>query len=110
MQDKKADLIISTYVDDILLRVCKRLGIEIPDYNPDIDPTKSIEKIMDWTISPKIIKELEKNYNNKLKIAAQQRKSGKVGSYASFCKDVKNCPTKKRKIKDESDVKSEYSD
>ncbi|XP_013115719.2 NAD-dependent protein deacetylase Sirt6 [Stomoxys calcitrans] len=76
--DKKADLIIHTYVDDILSKVCKRLGLEIPAYNSKEDPTKpSTEGNQEWTIQPKAIKELEKQYNAKQKAASAQRKAGK---------------------------------
>ncbi|CAH1980695.1 unnamed protein product [Acanthoscelides obtectus] len=50
--DKKADLIINTFVDDVLVKVCKRLGLEIPEYNPEIDPTKyqSPDTTIEWNI------------------------------------------------------------
>lgn len=51
-QDKKADLIIQTYVDDVMEGVCKHLGISIPDYSPNIDPTKQTGPPKPWTILP----------------------------------------------------------
>ena len=33
-QDKKADLNIHTYVDDVMRAVMKNLDLEIPDYDP----------------------------------------------------------------------------
>uniref|UniRef100_T1GWS4 protein acetyllysine N-acetyltransferase n=1 Tax=Megaselia scalaris TaxID=36166 RepID=T1GWS4_MEGSC len=64
--DKKADLVISTYVDDILSKICKKLGIEIPEYDIKSDPTKN-EEDADWNICPEKVKAMEKKYSNKLK-------------------------------------------
>ncbi|XP_017487360.1 PREDICTED: NAD-dependent protein deacetylase Sirt6-like isoform X1 [Rhagoletis zephyria] len=74
--DKHADLRISTYVDDILEKVCKRLGVEIPVYDVSEDPTKaSDDRNCDWTISAQAVKEVEKEYNATLKEHKKQRKS-----------------------------------
>lgn len=75
-QDKKADLVISTYVDDILEKVAKRLGIEIPEYTTDHDPTKQKICELEWTISSDEIKNVEKLFNEKQK-NAKKRKSNK---------------------------------
>ncbi|XP_011202344.2 NAD-dependent protein deacetylase Sirt6 isoform X1 [Bactrocera dorsalis] len=73
--DKKADLIISTYVDDVLEKICKRLGIEIPTYNASEDPTKApTAENSEWTIPAHTVKELEKEYNAKLKTFKTQQK------------------------------------
>ncbi|XP_055387149.1 NAD-dependent protein deacetylase Sirt6 [Condylostylus longicornis] len=72
--DKKADLIISGYVDVIMSKVCKRLGIEIPDYNVEDDPTKMVSKNIEWTIQSEQIKETDKVYSNKLKDYNKKRK------------------------------------
>lgn len=66
LQDKKADLVVHTYVDDILLKVCKKLGVEIPDYDLNDDPTKG-DLEADWNISSEKVKANEKKYSNKLK-------------------------------------------
>ncbi|KAL3285212.1 hypothetical protein HHI36_019327 [Cryptolaemus montrouzieri] len=39
-QDKKADLIIHTYVDLAIEKIMKKLGLEIPEYSKETDPTK----------------------------------------------------------------------
>lgn len=57
---------ISTYVDDILIKVCKKLGIEIPDYDLKEDPTKG-DLEADWNIASENVKGMEKAYSNKLK-------------------------------------------
>lgn len=73
--DKMADLIISTYVDDVLEKICKRLGIEIPSYNASEDPTKAqTSQHSEWTIPVFTVKELEKEYNDKLKTYKMQQK------------------------------------
>lgn len=66
MQDKKADLVISTYVDAVLEKVCKNLGVEILEYLADEDPTKQSDP-PEWTIQPDWIKDVEKRYTAKLK-------------------------------------------
>ncbi|XP_004518845.1 NAD-dependent protein deacetylase Sirt6 [Ceratitis capitata] len=74
--DKKADLIISTYVDDILEKVCKRLGVEIPMYDSSEDPTR-IQNAhnYEWTIPVQAVKELEMEFNAKLKEYKTERKA-----------------------------------
>lgn len=66
-QDKRADLVINSYVDIVIGKVMKRLGIEIPEYTADIDPTKAAEIDMQWTIPTEQVKDLEKVYNAKVK-------------------------------------------
>ncbi|XP_061386679.1 NAD-dependent protein deacetylase Sirt6 [Musca vetustissima] len=95
--DKKADLIIHTYVDDILSKLCKRLGLEIPTYQHDEDPTKSPnEQNQEWTIPPQNVKEIEKLFNAKQKAASAQRKAGK-SQFTFFTKKEPFIAKKKRK-------------
>lgn len=62
--EKKADLVIHSYVDDVLERVLKRLGIEeIPEYDESIDPTRSNAEM--WNIEPAVLKDVEKLYREK---------------------------------------------
>uniref|UniRef100_A0A336K0Y7 protein acetyllysine N-acetyltransferase n=1 Tax=Culicoides sonorensis TaxID=179676 RepID=A0A336K0Y7_CULSO len=72
--DKKADLIISTYVDAILEKVCKFLGVEIEEYSIKDDPTKQIPCDMEWTIPYQSVKDMEKEYDSKIKILNKKRK------------------------------------
>lgn len=76
--DKKADLKISMYVDDIMTKVIKRLGIELPEYTEDIDPTKQPNIEMEWTIPPEQVKEMDKIYAAKVKEHSKKRKT--IGS------------------------------
>jgi len=56
-QDKKADLNIHTYVDDVMRAVMKNLDLEIPDYDRIRDPVRRVargewegaEQCVDWT-------------------------------------------------------------
>ena len=41
-QDKKADLCIHTYVDDVLKMLMQRLDLDIPEYDPVFDPVKQV--------------------------------------------------------------------
>lgn len=67
-------MVISTYVDDILEKVLKRLGVELPAYDASIDPTKEKFCELEWTIPAETVKAVEKLYNEKVK-AERKRKS-----------------------------------
>jgi NAD+-dependent protein deacetylase sirtuin 6 len=63
--EKKADLVIHTYVDNVLERVIKRLGIEeIPNYDEAEDPTRTSADNF-WNIDGAHLKEIEKIYKEK---------------------------------------------
>ncbi|VVC24416.1 Sirtuin family,Sirtuin family, catalytic core domain,DHS-like NAD/FAD-binding domain [Cinara cedri] len=49
MGDRKADLVIHTYVDDMMKSLMGILGVEIENYNEQLDPTK-MANLTDWTI------------------------------------------------------------
>ena len=68
-------MIISTYVDDILTKVCKRLGIEIDEYSTENDPTKIPNVEVEWTIPQDLVKDTDKLYGQKLKEHTKKRKS-----------------------------------
>lgn len=66
--DAKADLRISGYVDEVMERVMKRLGVEIPEYTGDDDRTKVATAMdLDWTIAGEQVKETEKLYDEMVK-------------------------------------------
>lgn len=66
--DKKADVVINGYVDVVMEKVMKRLGVEIPEYTGDDDPTKDTAALaLEWTIPGEQVKETEKLYNAKVK-------------------------------------------
>lgn len=63
--EKKADLVIHSYVDVVLERVLKRLGIEeIPEYDASEDPTKTSEGDT-WNIDLVVMKEVDQVYKEK---------------------------------------------
>ncbi|KAH8397627.1 hypothetical protein KR215_007857, partial [Drosophila sulfurigaster] len=71
--DKKATLVISSYIDEILTKVCKRLGIEIPEYSIEVDPTKK-SNISEWTLPQENVKELDKQFKQyQKKITAKKQ-------------------------------------
>lgn len=72
--DKKADLVISTYVDAVMEKVAKRLGVEIPEYSKETDPTKVPLCETEWTIPNEWVKEISAALSEKTK-EAKKRKS-----------------------------------
>lgn len=66
LQDKKADLIISTYVDSVLEQLCENLGVELLEYSEADDPTKWAEG-EEWTIQPEWVKEIDGLFTAKVK-------------------------------------------
>lgn len=77
--DKKADLVISTYVDTIMEKVLKRLGVELPDYTPHDDPTKAKFCELEWTISAELMKDTDKQYSEFIK-ATKKRKADEANA------------------------------
>ncbi|XP_030384354.1 NAD-dependent protein deacetylase Sirt6 isoform X2 [Scaptodrosophila lebanonensis] len=59
--NKHAHLIISTYTDQILSKLCKLIGVEIPKYSEACDPTKCFT-YLEWALSQDCIKSLEKTF------------------------------------------------
>ncbi|KAF7274779.1 sirtuin 6 [Rhynchophorus ferrugineus] len=62
--DKKADLIINTYVDDVLELLMANLNLEIPEYCSEQDPTKHQKPldVVNWDILKVDIQEFKKRY------------------------------------------------
>ncbi|KAK9881499.1 hypothetical protein WA026_016382 [Henosepilachna vigintioctopunctata] len=86
-QDKKADLIIHTYVDVAIEKIMKKLCLEIPEYSKSLDPTKfegeNNKVIIPWNIQGEVLKEIKDLYD-------------------IYCKDFKK---KKNKINHTDDEK-----
>lgn len=72
--DKKADLVIATYVDTIMEKVLKRLGVELPEYSEADDPTKQTVCNLEWTIPLKLVKDIDDQHKQMLK-EIKKRKS-----------------------------------
>lgn len=69
-QHKKADLVIHTYVDDVISKVASMLGITVPPYVPEVDTTTYREQGFknthvvagDWTL-PSTCIEVKKGFS-----------------------------------------------
>lgn len=65
-------------VDDIIVLVMKKLGLEIPDYDSELDPTRNSDmtsKDMDWTIPTARVKEMKILYKKVCKPTQRKRKT-----------------------------------
>lgn len=83
--DKKADLIINTYVDSVLEKVMKNLSLEIPEHIKSYDPTKDQlpHAAIEWNICKtqiKLVKKLfdekQKEFKNNKKLQPKTTKNG----------------------------------
>ena len=93
--DKKADLVIHTYVDKVFEKVLKRLGIEdIPQFDDTLDPTKESHPTAEWTVSAKTIKEVERLYKEKT-----SRKGRKPNDNIEISKKLKKTKSDSKEIK-----------
>lgn len=88
IQDKKSDLVISTYVDVIMEKVLKRLGVELPPYDESMDPTHQSICDLEWTIPSEQVKTMEKLYDDKLKASSAKRRKP-ITSYSEWTDDKK---------------------
>uniref|UniRef100_A0A182JG02 protein acetyllysine N-acetyltransferase n=1 Tax=Anopheles atroparvus TaxID=41427 RepID=A0A182JG02_ANOAO len=94
--DKKADMKISAYVDVVLEKVVKRLGIEIPEYDPADDPTKRASYTVEWGIVDRAVKKMDKLYDKMVKEKGKLKKRTPVSIDDKDKEEVKK-NTKKRK-------------
>jgi mono-ADP-ribosyltransferase sirtuin 6 len=93
--EKKADLVIHSYVDEVLVKVLKRLGIEeIPEYCAEDDPTAKEDLSVSWNIPKKAMHEVEVKFK-------ERTDKGKKGKRPGSGDEVVN--KKKKKKKEESD-------
>ncbi|GLV31923.1 Sirtuin 6 [Carabus blaptoides fortunei] len=74
--DAKANLIINMYVDEAMKKVMKKLGLEIPEYQSDKDPTRrAVEAdFVEWTLTQKTVKSTQKRYEETCKSSGKKRK------------------------------------
>lgn len=99
--DKKADLVISTYVDDVMEKVAKRLGVEIPEYSTEMDPTKVQFCETEWTIPNKWVKEISCILTEKTKLA-KKRKAEQAGIDDTKSEKMSKNEIKQKAEKEES--------
>lgn len=81
----------------------KKLGLEIPSYSVDDDPTKKKDVDLDWTIQQERVKELEKVYSAKVK----GTKKRKAFTYSWDMMDMKKEELKKLKLEQQKKEKED---
>lgn len=95
--EKKADLVIHSYVDEVMERVLKRLGIEeIPEYSPENDPTMREDLSVSWNFAKEEIKEVEKLFKEK---TSRKHKRGGEGRGEM----IERQKSKKKKYEDDDE-------
>lgn len=112
MQDKKGNLLIHTYVDDVMTMLMKNLGIKIPKYSPKNDPTRSLstlsENFLEWTISDSVVKKMKKVYEEKC--GSKEAKKRLEMIYDDVPLSSLTSKNFKRKIKEDEDSDLEVLD
>ena len=84
--DKKADLIINTFVDDVMEKLLAELGFDLPEYNPLTDPTRKVRErrssvFLEWTQSAakaKKLKAMADKVDDEFKLRKKVEKAKKV--------------------------------
>ena len=80
--DKKADLIIRNYADQVFELLFEKLGYDVPEYSDELDPVKLLKNetiaVIDWTQSATLAKEWEKKSSKLESELRQQRKLQKL--------------------------------
>lgn len=83
---------INGAVDEIIAIVMKKLGLEIPEYNSEFDPTRNSDMTsseMDWTIPTARVKEMKILYKKVCKPTQRKRKTFMYEREREFPKKVK---------------------
>lgn len=89
-------MIINGNVDEVIVAVMKKLGLEISEYESGMDPTRNSDttaKEMDWTIPTSRVKEMNVLYK---KVCKPMRRKRKTFMYERERTDTKK-DTKARK-------------
>ena len=91
--DKKADLIINTFVDDVMVKLFAELGYDLPEYNPLSDPTRKVRenrssRCLEWTQSAAkarklkaLADKLDDEFKLKKKMAKEKRTVKRKGDW-----------------------------
>ncbi|XP_022227461.2 NAD-dependent protein deacetylase Sirt6 [Drosophila obscura] len=74
--DTKAHLVISSYVDEILSKVCHFLNVEIPEYSESSDPT-TLSSLVEWTLPLNHINITQRQFRAHLTDCGMQSKEKK---------------------------------
>uniref|UniRef100_A0A2S2QBH5 protein acetyllysine N-acetyltransferase n=3 Tax=Sipha flava TaxID=143950 RepID=A0A2S2QBH5_9HEMI len=76
--DRKADLVIHTYVDDLMLSLMNLLEVDIEKYEIITDPTNLNHQITDWTIYENDLKNIREMRKNAIQL--KKRKKSEIKS------------------------------
>jgi len=117
-QDKKADLSVHTYVDDVMEMVMKKLGLEIPEYDKGSDPVRLTrmrqfpgeELFIDWTQDEENAKDLKKIGDLIHDEYLKKRREEKKRKSSLDLLDKGDIKTSKMQKKIEDEVKEEKLD
>lgn len=78
-------------MDDVLVKVMKKLGLEIPEFTKEMDPTKQKDENLEWTIMKAHISEVKKLYNLYCKGYKKRKrneiKKSEIESDKKICKE-----------------------
>ncbi|XP_046401195.1 NAD-dependent protein deacetylase Sirt6 isoform X2 [Ischnura elegans] len=99
-QDKKADLMIHTYVDSFMKKLMKLLNITPESYSEDKDPTKvtrTSDKPIEWTIHDRWVKAMQATYET-------FRKTHLVKKTVKHKRKKEDCEDEKVELKEENGV------
>jgi mono-ADP-ribosyltransferase sirtuin 6 len=95
-------------VNEIIVAVMKKLGLEIPEYESSMDPTRNSDttaKEMDWTIPSSRIKEMNVLYK---KVCKPMRRKRKTFMYERERTDAKReTKTRKQAFPVKQEIKTE---
>lgn len=90
--DKRADMVISWYVDEIFSLLLEHLDLKCDEYNPELDPVKRLG-LNEWTILDRNVADMKRKYerhskNRKLLYEQEQRKRKSEVKDEVSCKKV----------------------
>lgn len=68
----------------------KRLGIEMPEYSAETDPTKSLIEDVEWTVLSEHVMEIEKVYNARMKDEKKRKSTSTEEDSKDSAKKQKN--------------------
>lgn len=91
----------------------KKLGLEIPDYDSNLDPTKTLlpDSIVEWNILKKDLKEIKQKYDKVLRDYKKRKAEEKlkIGAKMPKIKKWKNEDKLTEILNRKSDIKEEES-
>ncbi|KAI5696656.1 hypothetical protein M8J75_015959 [Diaphorina citri] len=109
--DKKADLFIRGYVDDILSGVMKQLNLPIPQYDGTLDPaqTQSSPYQIEWTLSKGDVSSVKRKYEEKMRDNKKRKKESEEDAEDEGIdsKDVQDSKRRKKIKEGNGNIKKE---